>query len=382
MGDSRITPLSMPKWGMAMSTGTIVEWLVEAGTDVREGDELLDIETEKAVVAMEAPGDGKLSRIIAQPGEKLPVGALLGVITEGEVDDAVIDAFVSEFQTHFTAEETADEIDLAPSKIEINGISIAYRKFPARNENDNLPFVLIHGFGGDQNGWVFNIPELGEQHTIYTLDLPGHGESSRQVGEGTLSSLASIVSGLITETGETRAHIVGHSLGAAIAVELAVQDPGQVASLTLLSSAGAGTVVDRKYVEGFIAANRRKQIKPYILQLFGDPKFVNRDMIESLLKAKRIEGTDACLRKLAEASIFSEEGAYPEDKLLHVHQPVQVIWGGQDQIASADQVTKLPANVNVQVIKNAGHMVHIEAAGAVNTTLKDFAGNCQKRNTV
>lgn len=377
MSDSQITALTMPKWGMAMSTGTVVEWLVETGVDVAKGDEILDIETEKAVATMETPEDGKLCRQIAQPGDVLPVGALLGVITEGEIDDAEVDVFVAEFETHFIPEEIDDEIDLAPAKVEINGILIAYRKFPSRNKNDNLPIVLIHGFGGDQNGWVFNTSELSEQHTVYTFDLPAHGESSRQVGEGTLSSLASIVSGLMTEIGVSRAHIVGHSLGAAIGVELAAQNPDQVATLTLLSSAGAGTVVDRNYVEGFIGANRRARIKPYILQLFGDPKFVNRDMIESLLRAKRIEGTDDCLRKLAEASIFCEEGTYPEDKLLQVSQPVQVIWGVQDQIAPADQARQLPANVDVQVIKDAGHMVHIEAARAVNTMLKEFAGNYQ-----
>ncbi len=375
MSIDQFTPLTMPKWGMAMASGTVVEWLVEAGASVAKGDEILEIETDKTIVAMEAPGDGKLSRQVAQPGDELPVGALLGVLTEGEADEAEIDVFVNKFCSHFIPQEAGEEVDLAPSRVEIQGISIAYRKYPAAENSNGLPILFIHGFGGDQNGWMFNASEFSQQHTAYTFDLPAHGESSRQVGRGTLSSLASLVADFMVALAIPRAHIVGHSLGAAIAVELAAQNPQRVASLVLLSGAGAGTVVDKKYVEGFIAAQRRPHLKPYIHQLFADPKFVTREMIENVLKAKRIEGTNVCLGKIAEASVYSVEDVVPEEKLSQMEMPVLVIWGGQDQVAPPGQTVKLPANTDLHVFEQAGHMVHIEAASELNTMIRKFLEN-------
>ncbi len=372
MSDKQTIALTMPKWGMAMSSGKVVEWLVEAGVRVRKGDEILDIETDKAVVAMEAPADGVLSRQVAQPGDELPVGGLLGVITQGTEDPVAVDAFVETFRSHFVVEDAGSEADQAAEKIVINDISIAYRKYPSRQDSDKLPIVFIHGFGGDQNGWMFNVTALTEQYPVYTVDLPAHGESSRQVGNGSLGGLAEVVAGLMSALAEPRVHLVGHSLGAAVAVEIALQQPEQVASLVLLSGVGAGTAVDREYIEGFIAANRRARLKPYIQRLFSDPKYVTRDMLEGLLRAKRIEGTDAALSKLAQASIYAEEGARPADKLTLLRVPVLVVWGGQDQVADVAQTDSLPANVEVQIIDQAGHMGHIEAAGQLNTLIRAF----------
>ena len=39
--------------------------------------------------------------------------------------------------------------------------------------------ILVHGFGGDLDGWLFNIDALGEKATVYALDLPGHGQSTK-----------------------------------------------------------------------------------------------------------------------------------------------------------------------------------------------------------
>lgn len=374
MSDEQVIALTMPKWGMAMSTGTVVEWLVEAGARVNKGDEILDIETDKAVMAMEAPADGELSRQVAQPGQELPVGALLGVITQGPEDRLAVDAFVASFQSHLVAEEASDETGQTVERADVDGVSIAFRKYPAHHDNGNLPVVFIHGFGGDQNSWMFSVAALSEQYPVYTLDLPAHGESARRVGSGSLDSLAETVAGLLSALGETRAHLVGHSLGAAIAVELALQKPDLVAALVLISGAGAGTTVDRAYLEGFIAANRRTGLKPYIQQLFSDTKFVTRDMLEGLLRAKRIEGTDIAMSKIAEASIYSEAGAQPEDRLAQLEIPVLVVWGRQDQVAPVEQTDKLPTSVEVQVIDRAGHMVHIEAAKQVNTIIREFLG--------
>ena len=76
----KLMPITIPKWGIEMERGTISEWRVAPGAVVAKGDELVDIETDKIVNSFEASDDGVLVRIIAQEGEELDVGSLIGVM--------------------------------------------------------------------------------------------------------------------------------------------------------------------------------------------------------------------------------------------------------------------------------------------------------------
>lgn len=73
------TQVLMPKLGFSMNEGTISEWLVDDGADVKEGEALYALESDKSVQEVEAPVSGTL-KIIAQPGETYEVGALLAEI--------------------------------------------------------------------------------------------------------------------------------------------------------------------------------------------------------------------------------------------------------------------------------------------------------------
>ena len=372
MSDNKIIALTMPKWGMSMATGKVLEWLMEEGARIEKGDELLEVETEKIVNAMEANEPGILCRRVADAGDELPVGALLAVISRDAVDNDAVDAFITKFQQEFVPEEINEEIDNTPLTATIGAMTIAYRTFPARDDQNNPPILFIHGFGGDQNNWLFNITELSAKHAVYAIDLPGHGASSKSVGGGTLAEFAESVSAWMKSIDLQQAHIVGHSLGAAIAVELATQSPGQLASLTLLSSVGAGTDVDRQYIEGFISANRRKDLKPCLQRLFANPELVNRDMIEGVLRVKRIEGVESCMRTIVAASIFNASDTNPGANLAKLEMPLQLIWGRDDQIAAVSHTDDLPAGINVHIIDDAGHMLHMEAARKVNDLIATF----------
>lgn len=93
-----IVALTMPKWGIEMTEGTINAWRVAAGQTVAKGDPLIDVETDKIVNTVEAPASGKLRRITASEGDVRPVGSLLGVFAPAEVSDGEIDAFVASFR--------------------------------------------------------------------------------------------------------------------------------------------------------------------------------------------------------------------------------------------------------------------------------------------
>ncbi len=77
----------MPALGMAQETGTLIQWLKSAGDSVTKGEPLMEIETDKATVEIEAPASGILSNVTAQAGDVIPVGQRIALIlAPGEVD--------------------------------------------------------------------------------------------------------------------------------------------------------------------------------------------------------------------------------------------------------------------------------------------------------
>jgi pimeloyl-ACP methyl ester carboxylesterase/glycine cleavage system H lipoate-binding protein len=92
------TILSMPKWGLSMKTGLVVEWLKHPGDQVQEGDPIVEIESEKATNEVDSPATGVLRRIVVHDGESAAVSEPIAVITApGEdLSDEQIEALLRE----------------------------------------------------------------------------------------------------------------------------------------------------------------------------------------------------------------------------------------------------------------------------------------------
>lgn len=110
-----IQAIAMPKWGMEMAEGIIGEWHIAEGAKVKAGDDLVDIETSKIVNTVSAHTGGVLRRQVAQPGETLPVGALLGVLAGKDTPEAEIDAFIDGLAGKTLDVEAEEEAAPAPA---------------------------------------------------------------------------------------------------------------------------------------------------------------------------------------------------------------------------------------------------------------------------
>lgn len=359
-----ITPIIMPKWGLSMTEGRVVSWLVDEGARITVGLPILEVETDKIANAVEAPDPGTLRRRVAVEGDVLPVKALLGVMADADVSDADIDAYVAAYVTPVA--DQGDDADAAPATqfVDVDGLSIRYAR---RGSGDGVPILLIHGYGGDLDNWLFNIDALAEKSPVFALDLPGHGQSSIALPGTTVEAFAAFVARFMAAVGIAKAHLVGHSFGGAIACELALTQPERVASLTLIGSAGFGDEVNAGYTEGFARAASRKELKAVLEQLFADPAAVSRQMQEDVLKYKRLDGVGELLVQLGQGLFAGgRQQTQPGRKLGSTGKPVLMIWGREDRVIPAAHATNAPAGSRVEVFDGAGHMVQLERANDVN----------------
>ena len=365
MSEKRIIPIVMPKWGLSMSEGKVTGWLVEDGAKIKPGDQILEVETDKIAGAVEATEPGVLRRVIGQADTVYPVKALMGVIADDDVTDADIDVFVSSYVVPAAEDGDAD----AGPKYEYAETPAGKLRYAKRGEGAET-VILIHGFGGDLDNWLFNIDAIAESATVYALDLPGHGQSSKSIADPSVAGLAQAVISFMDTVGIDKAHLVGHSLGGATAIAVAKADKGRVKSLTLIGSAGLGPEINIDYISGFVGGQSRKDMKPVLSELFADASLVSRDMIDNILKYKRLDGVTDALTSLKDG-VFTNgrQSANLADALKSSGVPTLVIWGAEDKIVPSGHA-KAASGATVEIIDGAGHMVQMEQASKVNALIK------------
>jgi len=370
MTDDRIVPVTMPKWGLSMQLGKITAWVVAEGDDVKVGDDLADIETEKITGTLEAADAGTVRRIIARVGEDVPVSGTIALIAPPEVTEDELDSAVLQARALIDAgvpDDAAGEAVLQTA--DVGGRKISYAG--AGQEGDVV--LLVHGYGGDRNSWLFLQEPLAAQYRVYALDLPGHGTSAKDVGEGSLSVLADAVTGVLDALGAERAHLVGHSMGGAVAVAVAARDPARIASLTLIAPSGFGAEINAGYLRGFADAQTRRELKAVIGQLFDDESLVTRQLVDDLLAYKRLDGVDEALHALADTLLDGEAQRGDSAASLAAiggAAPVTVIWGRADRIIPAAQAEAVPGAVR-HLIDGAGHMPHMERPAEVQAAIEE-----------
>lgn len=241
------------------------------------------------------------------------------------------------------------------------------------------PIVLLHGFMQSARSWANIAQSLAKTHTVYALDLMGHGESAKpndparyaydDVAASVDAFLRTVVCASSWSTFARRAHVVGYSMGARVALRLASTSRDVVASLVLEScnlgcADEAARAIAQERNEGWVSHLRMGNMEDFVgywesLPLFETQRAQGLDV---LLRPGRLDNDPAALALCLQGAgkqampLVAETLAYIKESAL----PVAYIWGGLDKGCAlvAQQLSEVGATTKMF---NTGHNVHLEA---------------------
>ena len=371
--------------GEYMDAVVVVEWRVSQQEAVSQGQVVAIVETAKTTIEIEAPVSGTLAEILAQPGEEVEVGGALGRIQQEGVASAAPDSTSPQrVPVSPAARKRAQALGISLSSVQASSPSgrIKLRDLPAdvapraksggsqlyverRGSGSGTPLVFIHGYGGDALGWTPLLGKLSNDRPVVLVELPGHGRSPALPGAN-VQEIARQVAAALSQAGVEDGHVVGHSLGGAVAIAMVAEAGFKAESLCLLAPAGLGPEVNGEFLAGFARANSVDSLHPWLRQLTAEPETIDRSFAE-LAMAQR---SDPQLRRhqLEMASTLFPDGTQCADlrtALRALTLPLRVIWGKKDGIIPWRHALEAGWRAGVHLLPAVGHLPHIEAPAEV-----------------
>ncbi len=258
---------------------------------------------------------------------------------------------------------------------------------------DHPPVLLLHGVGRSLEDWAAQWERLASAYRVITLDVPGFGFSSRPGEPITLAALAQGVIDALDALGEHRPlHVIGNSLGGAVALQLLVLRPRRVASLVLVNSAGFGREVTPLLrmlavpVVGRIATRRTTRTSARILEraIFADRSLASRQRIEHAVAIGRQPDSGVVMREIARELATGRgvrQGWRTEllSAAMKHPRPTLIIWGDRDRVLPAhhsDAAQRVMPNANMHVFTDIGHMPQIECPDEFAHVVLNFLAGC------
>ena len=405
-------PILVPQVGQDLTEAKIVELHVKLGDRVKKGDLVAVVESEKASFEVEAFAEGVVISLPYKVDDWAPVLEplmLLGV--EGEVAaaaDAPASTAVPVAATIAPAPVTTAIPDPASVTGELRaspaarlaaatkGLNIAaivgtgpagavvLRDIAAApalakisggvnlrtlQSGQGAPVIFIHGFGADLSAWRPLVARINLGVPMMALDLPGHGASTGHSVTSFDDIVAIVGDALRSQPGGV--HLVGHSVGAAVAMALTARGDLDVRSLTLLSPAGLGPSVDGAFVDGFLGAQTEAALAAWMRRLVHDPVMLAPVLVRATLAARADTGLVPAQRKVARALFEGGTQLFSTAAALRAYPgPCTVIAGRDDAIMSAAEITAaIPPQAALHRLPGVGHLPQIEAADLVVTLI-------------
>lgn len=251
------------------------------------------------------------------------------------------------------------------------------------------PILLLHGIGRSLEDWGPQHDRLSDAYRVISVDLPGFGLSEPLPGPIGLDTLADGVAATVDTLGEERPlHVMGNSLGGAVAMRLLAAAPGRVATLTLVNSAGFGKEVTftlRVLAIPGLGARLMRRIDPRVARqiersLFHDRAHVTPERVEFALRvAARPDNARVFLETARALGGFRGVHEPWRTTLLAdvagQPKPTLIVWGDRDRILPVAHLAAARAalpRARTHLFRDTGHMPQIERADNFADLAREF----------
>ncbi len=238
------------------------------------------------------------------------------------------------------------------------------------SEKHNLtqqPLVFIHGSGDSGRVWRFQVEHFGVQRA-FALDLPGHGQRPDTLpAEVTVQDYAYAVHDIVTqELHLQKPIIVGHSLGGAIALMMALEYSNELGGIVLIGTGARLRILPALLAD---AKNFPEQARQRLSQMSVAPTTAPV-VSQEIAQEQAPPATNMLYRDLAACNIFDIMR-----RLYEIQVPTLILCGEEDQLTPVKYSTYLSqhiADATLRIIPDAGHYVMREQPGTVNSAIDEW----------
>jgi pimeloyl-ACP methyl ester carboxylesterase len=265
---------------------------------------------------------------------------------------------------------------------EVDGQRVHMREMgPPEGTTPAGDVVFLHGYAGGLVSWMFTQPALAKTHRTLSLDLKGFGLTDKAEGDYSLAAEADLVAALMTQRGMQRAHVVAHSWGSAVALELARRHPDRVGKLVL-----TGGFVYEDQLNGFLRWSKLPVVGEMLYSLFYnaqiearytwsyfDPvRFSSAHEFDSL---HAFQGNIPGLEAAALAVLRGMDLDALRPAFAQTQHPTLLVWGREDRVSPPPYGERLAAELphaRLVVLERCGHNVMIERRGTYEQLVAEF----------
>jgi pyruvate dehydrogenase E2 component (dihydrolipoamide acetyltransferase) len=238
--------------------------------------------------------------------------------------------------------------------------------FSARRGDGPATMALLHGFGSSHAAWNSLVPILSSLAQTIAYDLPGHGRSLDAAGAGQAKAAARLILEDLAADGFEKVHVVGHSMGGAVAVLMALAAPDRVASLTLLAPGGFGETINGRVLRRFAAARGARELEACLSTMSGPDTHTPELDLQPQLAMRAGAGQMEKLGQIVDMIARDDrQGVIPRERLAALTMPVTLLWGMEDPVLPFAQTSHAPPHFELRAVPRAGHMLIEEAPAAV-----------------
>jgi 2-hydroxy-6-oxonona-2,4-dienedioate hydrolase len=277
---------------------------------------------------------------------------------------------------------TPDQTPVCSQTVIVAGVRINFVEM-----GQGPPLLFLHGLGGSWKDWAENLESFRPSYQVIALDFPGFGDSEKPGVDYSIDWLTEMVEKFLQDRGLNQVSLVGHSMGALVALNLAARPDSPVKILVVTDVVGIG---DKAEFLSYALTKRIMGPESRWESIEGVLKGEFKSMIESFLAREKPKTSKEFFQSVPRVP-FTERPLLPMTpavqmsasiidfdmgpKLPQIRQPTLILWGARDPIAPPQDASYLQSKIpqaTLKILEDCGHSPMQEQPRRFNQEVKKF----------